>query len=316
MAGYKRPRCETETPEDIADTTNGSMRAKKPKCANDEAGSSRRPRPPKTPAEAQELNRLDQKEYDEIIKRSSSILGIENHEFLARKEFWEKFCTYNLQSYISSPLTSSDARTGDTFPENDKEKLNSRARNIVAERRKSRPWYIWGLDGYNREQFPGGWPHLYEDGEEEGASLDSPPSISCDQAQATSTDPGRTSKIVDKTGSFALPLNELEKVVEVTEKEISDTTRQQNQKKAESQRMRREAFELKANSAKWNQRALQFTAQSDRSTKQALKLYDEANKLDAEVAKSDGILNQKQPLLDVQKLVLAARRANDSYGNK
>ncbi|OBT46913.1 hypothetical protein VE00_01970 [Pseudogymnoascus sp. WSF 3629] len=300
MTGYERPRCETEAPEDVADTTNDSVKAKKPKSANDAAGSSRKPRLPKNLAEEQELNRLDQKEYDEIIERLSYIPGIENHEFLARKEFWEKFY----------------AMTGDTFPENDGEKLNSRARNIVAERRKSRPWYIWGLDGYNREQFPGGWPHLYEDGEEEGASLNSQPSVPCDQAQAKSADPSRTSKIVDKTGSFALPLNELEKVVEVTEKEISDTIRQQNQKKLESRRMRKMAAERKANSVKWNQKAFKFTAESERSTKQALELVDRADKLDAEVAKSDGILNQKQPLLDVQKLVLAARRANDSYGNK
>jgi hypothetical protein len=316
MTGYKRSRCETETPEDVADTTNDSVKAKKPKSANDAAGSSRKPRLPKNLAEEQELNRLDQKEYYEIIERLSYIPGIENHEFLARKEFWEKFCTYHLQSYISSQLTSSDAMIGDTFPENDGEKLNSRARNIVAERRKSRPWYIWGLDGYNREQFPGGWPHLYEDGEEEGASLNSQPSVPCDQAQAKSADPSRTSKIVDKTGSFALPLNELEKVVEVTEKEISDTIRQQNQKKLESRRMRKMAAERKADSVKWNQKAFKFTAESERSTKQALELVDRADKLDAEVAKSDGILNQKQPLLDVQKLVLAARRANDSYGNK
>lgn len=194
--------------------------------------------------------------------------------------------------------------------------LNSRARNSVAEGRKSRPWYIWGLDGYNREQFPGGWPHLYEVGEEEGASLGSPLSVPCDQAQATSVDPGRTSKIVDKTGSFDLPLNELEKVVEVNEKEISDTTRLRNQNKAESQRMRKVVAELKANSDKWNQRTFQYIAMSNRNTKQALELGGKADKLDAEVAKSDEILNQKQPLLEVQKLVLAARRANDSYGNK
>ncbi|OBT86108.1 hypothetical protein VE02_05433 [Pseudogymnoascus sp. 03VT05] len=300
MAGYKRPRCKTETAADVADTTNGSMRAKKPKSASDEAGSLRRPRPPKKPAEEQELNRLDQKEYDEIIKRLSYIPGIENHEFLARKEFWEKFY----------------ARTGDTFSESGEEKMNSRAHNIVAERRKSRPWYIWGLDGYNREQFPEGWPHLYEDGEEEGASQDIPPSVPLVQAQATSADSNRKSVIVDKTGSYGLPLIELEKAVEDNEKEISALISLQDQKMAESEEIRIEAIQLKAGAAEGKRMAAYNNAKAVPWSENAAKLDKQADKLDVEVATSKNTLKQKQPLLEVQKLVLAARRAIDNYDNQ
>lgn len=68
------------------------MEAKKLKTANDEAGSSKRLRPPRNVMEEQELNRLDQKEYDEIFKNLKRPPGVLNLEFEARKKFWEKFC--------------------------------------------------------------------------------------------------------------------------------------------------------------------------------------------------------------------------------
>lgn len=100
MAPHKRPRCETEDPEDVGESTNGSVEAKKPKTANDEVGSSKRQRPPRTLPEEQELNKLDQKEYLKIIKKFDS----ENTfiELIARREFWVKFCRQSLTLFILS----------------------------------------------------------------------------------------------------------------------------------------------------------------------------------------------------------------------
>lgn len=95
MAGDKRARCETETPEDVAGTTNDSVKAKKPKSTNNEAGSSKKQRPPKNSAEEQELNKIDQQEYVKIIKKLSHP-GSLNAELLARRVFWNKFCMCHL----------------------------------------------------------------------------------------------------------------------------------------------------------------------------------------------------------------------------
>lgn len=120
---------------------------------------------------------------------------------------------------------------------------------------------------------------------------------------------------MDKTGSFDLPLNQLEIAIKENEKEISGAISMRGRKRAESQAMRAKAVDFKTKSAKFNQKIVEFTAKFAESTKEARKLDSEADKLDAEVAKSDETLKQKQPLLDVQRLVLAARKANDSYGN-
>lgn len=195
-----------------------------------------------------------------------------------------------------------------TYPEDQAEMLNSRGRGIVAERRKACPWYVWGLDGYTRQRFPEGWTCFYEDGEEGGDSLDSPLLFPWDGTQATSA--------VDKTGSFALPLNELEKAIENNEKEISRATSLRDTKRAESDAMRKKATEFQTKSDKFNQKVIEFTTKFVDSSKKATEFNKEADKLDAEVTRSDETLKQKQPLLEVQKLVLAARRVNDSYDNQ
>lgn len=92
MAPYKRVRCETEDPEDVGESTDGSVKAKKSKTVNDEIDSSKAQRPPRNLAEEQELNRLDQKEYLKIIKMLSNPATTFDVELLARKVFWGGFC--------------------------------------------------------------------------------------------------------------------------------------------------------------------------------------------------------------------------------
>lgn len=287
MTGDKRARCETEDPADMG-PSNGSVQAKKPKTKNGKPGSSKTKRPPRNLAEEQELNKLDQKEYVKITENLSRPGTTLDLALLARRVFWKKFYKNHLSVSILNPLTFLDARSGeDTCPEEHTAILNSRGRDTVAERRKSCPWFFWGLDGYVRQDFPEGWTYFFEDGEEGHDSLDSPLLFPWDQTQAASANSTGVTKAMDKTGSFALPLNELEKAIESNEKEIWKATSLRDWKKAESGVMRK--------------RAAEFNRKAD--------------KLDGEVAQSDGTLKEKGPLLEVQKLVLAARRANDSYGN-
>ena len=288
MAGDKRARCETEDPEDVG-PSNGSVEAKKPKTKNGKPGSSKRKRPPRNLVEEQELNKLDQKEYAKITENLSRPGTTLDLALLARRVFWKKFCKNHLSVSILNPLTFLDARGDvDTCPEDHTQMLNSRGRDTVAERRKSCPWFFWGLDGYVRQDFPEGWTYFFEDGEEDRDSLDSPLLFPWNQTQAASADSTGATRDMDKTGSFALPLNELEKAIEDNEKEMSKATSQRDRKRAESGVMRKKAAEFNR----------------------------KADKLDGEVAQSDETLKQIQPLLGLQKLILAARKANESYGNQ
>ncbi|KFY84331.1 hypothetical protein V500_09408 [Pseudogymnoascus sp. VKM F-4518 (FW-2643)] len=296
MAGYKRSRCETEGPEDVG-PSHGSVEAKKPKTENGETKSPKRKRPPRTVAEEQKLNRLDQKEYDKIVS-SLAIRDVVNREFHARRKFWEKF-------YARSKA--------DNCPEDQAEMLNSRGRDIVEDRRRSCPWFVWGLDGYTRQQFPEEWTCFYEDGEKEDIYLGIPVIFPWDETQDTSAGSSEVKVIMDKTGSFALPLSDLEKLIEGNEKEISGATSLRDKKRAESDAMRKKATEFQTKSDKFNQKIIEFKAKVADSSKKATEFNKEADKLDVDVARSDETLKQIQPLLEVQKLILAARKANDSF---
>ncbi|KFY50264.1 hypothetical protein V496_09459 [Pseudogymnoascus sp. VKM F-4515 (FW-2607)] len=297
MAPYKRARCETEDPEDAGESTNGL--AKKPKPASDEAGSSKKQRLPRTLAEEQELNKLDQNEYVKITKKVSNPETTFDEELLARREFWLKF-------YAGNKM--------DTYPEDNAAKLNSHARDTVAERRKACPWYFWGLDGYTRQNFPEGWTYFYENREEGGDSLDSPQVFLWDQTQVSNVDSSASATVADKTESYALPLNELEKAVEDNENEISLATSLRDKGEAESRTMRMEAINCNGKFAAYLKVAAHSNAKAVIYRKMAVNFDKGADKLDVEVNRSKEILKQKQPLLEIQKLVLAARRANDSYG--
>lgn len=193
--------------------------------------------------------------------------------------------------------------------------MNSHARNTIAERRKSCPWFFWGLDGYTRHKFPEGWTYFYENGEEGSDSLDSPQVFPWDQTQASNADSSALAKVVDKTGSYALSLSELETAIEDNEKEISVATSVRDKNKAKSEAMRTKAIRFKAESLSYTKTAATFNSKAITRSKNTVECDDSADKLDVEVATSEEILKQKKPLLEVQKLVLAARRANDSYGN-
>ncbi|OBT53834.1 hypothetical protein VE04_06109 [Pseudogymnoascus sp. 24MN13] len=301
MAGYKRPRCESESPAD-AEQSSGSVGAKKSKTTNGEAKSPKRPRPPRTLEEKQKLNWLDQEEYVKM-KNKLSRPGIHNLELesLARREFWAKF-------YATSEE--------DTFPEDQSEKLNSLGRDTVKERRKSCPWYVWGHDGYARQKYPEEWTCFYEEGEKKDIYLGSPLHFDGEGTQNMSAESSGANSFIDKTGAFALSLNELEKAIEDNEKEISRETSLLDKKRAESYAMRKKATEFKTKSDTFSQKIIEFNTKFVDSSKKATEFNKEADKLTTEVVRSDETLKQKQALLKVQKLVLAARRANDRYDNQ
>ncbi|KFY06835.1 hypothetical protein V492_07702 [Pseudogymnoascus sp. VKM F-4246] len=304
MPGSRRTRCETETPEDVEQQTGGHGNAKKPKTDNGNTGNTgatKRQRPPRNAVEEQLLNKLDQEEFVKITKKLSSpenpaTLDLEK---LVRSVFWDKFY----------------ARDGEVCPEGHTAMLNARGRDTVTERRKSCPWFFWGLDGYTRQKFPEGWTFYYEDGEQDAGSFDSPLLFPLGPTQSANT-PTEATRVEDKTGSFALPLNELEETINNSEKEISMAMSLRNRKKAESKAMRKKAADFQTKSDRFNQMATAFHAKFLDSHKKAAECKTEADRLDAEVAQSDGILKEKQPLFEVQKLVLAARKANHSYGNQ
>lgn len=100
MAGDKRARCETEDLEDLADAgpSNGSIEAKKLKTATGETDSLKRQRPPRDRTEEQLLNRLDQEEYEEVMKLLPNRFELAYREHYAREKFWDKFCKHCLPS--------------------------------------------------------------------------------------------------------------------------------------------------------------------------------------------------------------------------
>ncbi|KFY82798.1 hypothetical protein V498_08448 [Pseudogymnoascus sp. VKM F-4517 (FW-2822)] len=249
MAPYKRPRCETEDPEDDR-------------------------------AEEQLLNRLDQEKYEEEMRLLPSRFGLAYRNRRARKKFWDKFySTDELGIYSECPNQS----------------LNARARKIVEERRKSCPWYFWGLEGYTRKRFPEGWPYFYENGHEGNVSEDNQLLYPWDdELHATSAGSPAAAKGADKAGLWDLPSSEMEKSVEDTKMQIA---------------------EIKAMLVEKLRKFGELQTEADAKIDEIRTEVDaKINEIETDVTKLEETIKEKKSILEVQEITLAARRANDSYG--
>ncbi|KFY45212.1 hypothetical protein V495_03076 [Pseudogymnoascus sp. VKM F-4514 (FW-929)] len=229
MASSKRARCETESPIDAQFSTNGSGDPKKPKTANGTAGSSGKPRPPINRAEEQELNRLDQREYKEImdrmVKSPKSPSRLQQNEYVARRIFWARFYAMGADDF-------SPERRSQTF--------HPHIQIIIAERRKSCPWYIWGLEGHVRNRFPDAWAHVYKDGEDENAILANQVLYPWDEPRVTTSNSSAGVKSQDKKGLWDLPSNEMEKSIGDIEIQLSKVRTHTEKKKSKVIEVRKE----------------------------------------------------------------------------
>ncbi|KFY76701.1 hypothetical protein V499_03728 [Pseudogymnoascus sp. VKM F-103] len=313
MAGYKRPRCESESPAD-AEQSSGSVGAKKSKNANGETGSPKRKRPPRDRAEEQLLNRLDREQYEEVMKLLPNRFELAYREHYAREKFWDQF--YSTEG-------------PGTCPERRNQTLNSRVRKIVEERRKSCPWYFWGLEGYTRERFPKKWPHFYKDGDAGDASEDSQLLYPWDELNATTASSPATPKGADKTGLWDLPSSEMEKSIEDVKLQMAEirTVLDEKEKKANELRKKTVAMvnELQRKTvtdcAKIEAEASEKVDEVRREAAALTnKIQTEAdakfNEIQTDVSKLEEAMKEKQTVLEVQEITPAARKANDSHGNQ
>lgn len=242
--------------------------------------------------------------------------------------------------YIFSVLTSLDSTDGPgTCPERRNQSLNSRVRKIVEERRKSCPWYFWGLEGYTRERFPEGWLCFYENGDVGDASQDNQLLYPWDNLHASNAGSPAAAKGADKTELWDLPLSEMEKSVKSIKLQIAESRAMLDEKKAKASKIRTEA------SATVNTREREAIASLHKIQTEAdaqvrkikrvasakcnkirteadalhIKIQTEAdakfNESQADISELEETMKEKQSLLEVQEITLAARRANDSYVN-
>ncbi|OBT68170.1 hypothetical protein VE03_02404 [Pseudogymnoascus sp. 23342-1-I1] len=315
MAPYKRARCETEDLSDAGESTNGPVEAKKSKTANGEPDTLKRKRPPRDRAEEQLLNRLDQEQYEKAMKLLPSRFELVHREYCAREKFWDKFY-------------STDGPG--TFPERRNQSLNSRVRKIVEERRKSCPWYFWGLEGYTRDRFPDAWLCFYVDGDAGNASQDDQLLYPWDdEVHAMSTGSPAAAKVADKIGLWDLPSSEMEKSVEDIKMQIAKVKAVLHEKETEAGGLLTRAdamVDTKQREAAATRDKIQKEADAkiDKMQREVdekchkIKIETEAklNEIYSDISKLEEALKEKESILEVQEITLVARRATDSYANQ
>lgn len=230
---------------------------------------------------------------------------------------------------INIVLTSLDSTEGPgTFPERRNQPLNSRVEKVVVERRLSCPWYFWGLEGFTRERFPEGWPYFYEDGEEGDVSQDNQLLYPWEELQTTSAASPVAAKGANKTGIWNLPSSEMEKSVEDMKLQIAEARAMLDEKKRKADDLRAQAsttvdgIQKKAVAvrnqilagAEEESRKMQREADAkcDKIRKEA---DTEFNEIQTDVSKLEQTMKEKEAVLEVREITLAARRANDSYAN-